>query len=221
MIDLLHAVHRPPHSKTPIRLNAGFRSDLAWWRTFLTRWNGVSFLHPPRCLSKQHLATDASGAWGCGAWHGKCWFQLPWDARTQQRSIAEKELLPIVIACASWGQAWQDHQIICHCDNQAVVASLRSRTSKVKGIMHLLWCLAFIEAHFRCYMEPTYIDTKSNHLADDLSRNNIASFLLQVPQAHPHPTPISPHLLELLLDPRADWTSPRWQLQFSTIFDKA
>ena len=47
MFDLLHAVHRPPSSKTPIRLNRGFRSDLAWWRTFVAQWNGVSFLPPP------------------------------------------------------------------------------------------------------------------------------------------------------------------------------
>ena len=35
MIDLLHAMHGPLHSKTPIRLNAGFRS---WWQEFLVRW---------------------------------------------------------------------------------------------------------------------------------------------------------------------------------------
>lgn len=34
MIDLLHIIHRAPHSKTPIRINVGFRSDLAWWREF-------------------------------------------------------------------------------------------------------------------------------------------------------------------------------------------
>ena len=40
MLDLLHAV-RP--SQPVIRLNHGFRSDLAWWSTFITMWNGVSF----------------------------------------------------------------------------------------------------------------------------------------------------------------------------------
>ncbi len=33
MIDLLHAVHAPSHSRTPIRLNVEFWSDLAWWHT--------------------------------------------------------------------------------------------------------------------------------------------------------------------------------------------
>ena len=44
MIDLLHAVHHPHHSKVPIRLNKGFRSDLAGWSAFVGDWNGVSFL---------------------------------------------------------------------------------------------------------------------------------------------------------------------------------
>ena len=42
MVDLLHATHRPTHTNTPIRLNTGFRSDLAWWQAFLTRWNGMA-----------------------------------------------------------------------------------------------------------------------------------------------------------------------------------
>jgi hypothetical protein len=64
MIDLLHAVHHPPHSKTPIRLNKSFRSDLAWWSTFIQQWNGISFLYPPTHLPRVHLYSDASGTWG-------------------------------------------------------------------------------------------------------------------------------------------------------------
>ena len=67
MLDLLHAIHHPPHSTTPIRLNLGFRSDLAWWVLFVERWNGVSFLFPPKKLPCKQLVTDASGSWGCGA----------------------------------------------------------------------------------------------------------------------------------------------------------
>lgn len=53
MLDLLHAVHRPPSSTVPIRLSQWFRSDLAWWQEFLPPlWNGVSFLPPPSLLPK-------------------------------------------------------------------------------------------------------------------------------------------------------------------------
>jgi hypothetical protein len=170
MLDLLHAV---PQSQPIIRLNNNFHADLAWWRTFLARWNGISFLPPPSLLPETTLTTDVSGSWGCGAWHDNQWLQLQWDDRARPLSIATKELITIILSCAAWGKAWQGRQVLCRCDNQVVVACLRSRTSKDKGIMNLLRCLVFIEATHQCFLHPIYIDTKSNHLADDLSRNNL------------------------------------------------
>ena len=49
-----------------------------------------------------------------------------------------------------------------------------------------------MEAFHHCYLYSTYIDTKSNHLADDLSRNNSSSFLSKVPIVDLHPTPNLP-----------------------------
>ena len=215
MIDLLHTVQP---SQPMIRLNTGFRSDLAWWNTFIAKWNGVSFLSPPSHLPHLEITSDASGSWGCGAWHNYSWFQVQWDSQAQALSIAEKELIPIILALTAWGGAWANRRIICHCDNQVVVACLRSRTSKCKGVMHLLRCLLFIEASMCCYLHPIYIDTHANYLADALSRNNISLFLSKSPDADPHPTPISLTLLNLLLDPSADWTSPRWSHLFNTTF---
>ena len=87
--------------------------------------------------------------------------------------------------------------------------------------MHLLRCLVLIEATHQCFLHPVYIDTKSNYLVDDLSRNNLSSFLSKVPDANPHPTPVSLPLLDLLLDPQADWTSPHWTHRFNSIFGMA
>ncbi len=218
MIDLLHATHRPPASKVPIRLSQGFRADLAWWREFTSQWNGTSFLNPPSRLPKAHLYTDASGSWGCAAWHEDAWFQVQWDARARPLSIAEKELIPVILACQIWGATWGGLQIVCHSDNQSVVADLRSQSSKHKGMMHLLRCLAFVEAQVNFSMYPIYIDTKANYLADSLSRNNVCSFLSKVPSAAPHPSPVSQQLLDLLLNQEADWTSQTWRRHFKSIF---
>jgi len=87
--------------------------------------------------------------------------------------------------------------------------------------MHMLRTLAFIEARHAFTLWPEYINTKANHLADDLSRNNLSSFLLKVPGARITPTPLPPQLLDLLLDPTLDWVSPRWYQQFSSIFRRA
>ena len=221
MLDLLHSEHRAPHSRRPIRLNRGFRSDLAWWQLFAEEWNGVSFLHPHTHLPMVVVTSDASGSWGCGAWYQQSWFQVAWDERSQHLSIAAKELVPIILACAVWGHTWRDHQVCCQCDNQVVIAALQARTCRDKGVMHLLRCLVFVEAHYRCHLLPSYIDTKANHLADDLSRNNLCSFFLKVPEAQSSPSPVPLPLLDLLLDPQADWTSPPWRRRFNTIFRKA
>ena len=131
-------------------------------------------------------------------------------------SIAAKELIPIILACQAWGLRWHSQQVLCHCDNQVVVACLRSRTSRDEALMHIMCCLVFIEAHYHCYLHPIYIHTKANYLADDLSRDNLSSFLSKVPQADAHPTPVSRQLLDLLLDTRVDWTSPPWRRLFNT-----
>ena len=175
----------------------------------------MSFLAPPSHLLKQEVTSDASGSWGCGAWWEQEWFQLQWDQRSQHLSIVEKELLPIVLAGAAWGR---NHQTICHCDNMAMVACLRSQSSKVKGVMHLLRCLIFVEAHFQFIYEPQYINTVANHLADDLSRNHLPSFLSKVPQAAGQPTQFPRPLLDLLLDPTTEWTSPACQQTLASIF---
>ena len=101
----------------------------------------------------------------------------------------------------------------CHGDNQVVVAALRSRSSKAKGIMHLLHCVVVIEATQCCYLHPAYIDTKSNNLAD-LSRDHLSYFLSKAPEADQHPTVVS---LPLLMDPQAIGTSQCWNHQ-STLF---
>ena len=131
-------------------------------------------------------------------------------------SIVAKELLPTVLACERWGKQWEGTLVQCLCDNQAVVASLRSRTSKNENCLHMLRVLAFIEARYRFSLRPAYINTKINH--QDLSRNNAASFLLKVPEANRTPdTPLA-RLLELLLEPNLDWVSPHWRRQFEDIF---
>ena len=222
MIDLLHS---RPHTRlarkdTPTRLNTGFRADLAWWQCFLQSWIGVSFLSTPPYLPRLRMASDASGHWGCGAWFGVNWFHMQWTSKSAPLPITVKELLPILIAGVVWGHMWRGHKVECLCDNQAVVACLHSRTSKHRGIMHLLRILLFIEASAGFHFQTQYLDTHSNNLADDLSHNHVASFLSKVPQASPTPTPLPPHLMDILLDPSADWTSQRWRDQFRAILPR-
>ena len=167
MIALLQQYRNKYH---PIRLNHGFRSNLHWWASFAAQWNGTSYIATG---VQVHFATDASGNWGCGAWHQRSWFQWKWDDVTRLLAIAVKELLPIILATLVCGRSWYGKKVLCNCDNQAVVAGLRSRSSPHPQIMHLLRCLYFVEATHRFELGSTYITSSDNDLADDPSRNNL------------------------------------------------
>ena len=79
--------------------------------------------------------------------------------------------------------------------------------------MHLLHSLVLVEVHLQCYLYPTYIDTKANHLADSLSQ----LFLSKVLSDNAHPAVVSTLLLDLLLDLQAYSTSPIWRQYFRNI----
>ena len=173
--------------------------------------------HPAR--NRRH-AVDIGRIWsvGCGAWCGTAWFQWKWEERSRQLPIAVKELIPIVIAAAIWGESRRGTQIHCRCDNQAVVVALAARSSRETHMMHFLWCLFFVEAHHQCQLRASYISTRDNAIADHLSRNNLTAFFSKLPQADRNPTPIPPALPSLLLDPNMDWLSLAWTRQFKSIF---
>ena len=58
-----------------------------------------------------------------------------------------------------------------------------------QGVMHLLRCLVFVEAQIGCQLYGVYIDIHSNHLADDLSWDNLFSFLSKMSASQLPPVP--------------------------------
>lgn len=132
------------------------------------------------------MASDASGLGGCRAWSGTA------DSTSAGLPITTKELLPILVAGIVWGTAWRGCRVQCLCDNQAVVACLRSCSSRHNCMMRLLRNLLFNEAHFGFHLHPHYLDTHANHLADDLSRNHVLSFFFQRFLKPPPPHPQCP-----------------------------
>ena len=147
---------------------------------------------------------------GAGAWSGSAWFQLQWDAATALKLIAIKEMIPIIIAAAIWGHSWKGSTVQTLCDNAAVVAVVNSRSSCEPDLMQLLQCLFFLEAHFQFHLQSRHVPGQANALADDLSRNRLASFHKNFPDADPLPSPIPPSILQWLLHLKLDWTSAAW-----------
>ena len=220
LIDLLKSsYHRPSHSF--VRLNVEARSDILWWHTFIEHWNGLSMMQQARKGNPDIILTsDASGSWGCGAFSDAGWFQQCWSSNTCEYHITAKELIPIVIAMAVWGCSWTNKSILCRCDNEAVVSILNTGTSKDPTVMGLMRCLHFIAAKFNLLISAVHLAGKANSLADALSRNNLAFFLIHYPQAKGEPATIPAALLDLLLYTKPDWTSRHWSEMFNSIFSQ-
>ena len=180
MIDLMKTAKHPSHH---IRLTAGFRSNLHWWASFLPWWNGRSIMPPG---DPAHVVTsDASGSWGCGALtDAGQWFQVQWPESWAGINIAAKEMVPVVISVAIWGQEWASHQIQVRSDNMAVVHALTAGTARDPLLMHLLRCLHFFTATHQIRLEARHVAGIHNVAADTLSRNKMMVFLDSSPQAH-------------------------------------
>ena len=205
-----------------IRLNREFRSDLRWWSLFLADWNGTRIMSSRSKLRPDFtLTSDASGSWGCGAFTSLHeWFQFTWPPSWAGIHITVKELLPIVMACAVWGNQWSSKSVKCFCDNAAVVAILNSGTSKDMLAMHLMRCLVFFRAHYNIFLFAEHIPGKNNIAADSLSRDNLPLFFQVCPLAARVPSPISEELVQALVLVRPDWTAPTWRALFRSILKK-
>ena len=180
MIDVAKKVRHLHHT---VKLNREFQSDVTWWLTFLPTWNGISMMYDQEWTSSvdMHLYTDASNK-AVSGFYSNAWFvELVEDPTIT--SINERELYAVVLAAATWSHAWGGKKVLFHCDNLAVCHILCNKTSKSPSLMALLRKLFYIAASSQFDFSAKWIDTKSNDVADALSRLDFSRFWKLVPDA--------------------------------------
>ncbi len=209
--DLLTSVKR---DNRRVRLNAEARADLEWWWQFGLQWNGTAFMTSLEVAGEPQatMVSDASGRWGCGASWQKKWFQLSWkEAKgAADWSIMPKELLPIVAAALLWKEHWRGKVVRVRCDNMAVVLTIKSGSCKEKAAMHLMRCLAFVEATVPMTVVADHIRGVDNTIADALSRDklDVARSLMQGAEEESERVP--EELVGLLTTEDRSWTEREW-----------
>ena len=204
-----------------VRLNISARSDIWWWSVFAAQWNGTSMLVRFDKANPHFLVTsDASGNWGCGAFQGAAWFQFQWPETMAKSHISVREMIPVVLSAALWGQHWTNKSVRFLSDNSAVVALINSGSSRENSLMHLMRCLSFVMAKYNFVVSAAHIKGAHNDLADALSRDNKAYFLSNYPQAQATPAAVPPELVELVVTSQPDWLSPHWTRLWTTIFSQ-
>ena len=158
------------------------------------------------------LTSDASGGWECGAWWENRWFQLQWLGLGESASygITAKELLPIVVAVASWGKAWQGKAVLARCDNMAVVAIVNNGSSKEAEAMHLRRCLSFLEAKWAIHLWAEHVRGVDNEVADLLSIHRLDHAFCLRPQMERRPEALDEEVLQVVVRERQAGRNPDW-----------
>ena len=115
------------------------------------------------------VTSDAAGAIGFGAYSQGQWFYGAWSTVQARQSIAYQELFPVVIAAHLWGSLWARKHVLFRSDNEAVVAIITTRTSKVPVLMHLLRDLLLSAARWGFTFTAAHVLGVENKIADDIS----------------------------------------------------
>ena len=138
--------------------------------------------------------------------HGS--MQVRWPVSWLQVHISAKEMLPIVLGAATWGESWYRRHVTFFSDNIAVVAVIQRRSAGDPILLHLLRCLYFYVAYYQFTYGACYVSGSSNVAADALSRDYMSLFHSLIPQARR--VEVSPAVLDLLVFRQPDWGSPDW-----------
>ena len=106
-----------------------------------------------------------------------------------------------MIAAHLWGPLWARKHVLFRSDNEAVVAILMTRTSKVPALMHLLRDLLLSAARWGFTFTAAHVPGVENKIADAVSRFRWQEFRQLAPEAHSSPCPIPQLLLDSLTPP--------------------
>ena len=144
------------------------------------------------------VSSYAAGSPGYGAILNTKWFCGAWSMEQRSLSIAYKELFSIVVAAALWGSQWVSWRVEFLCDNESVVAVLKSGSSRDQHLMGLLCHLSLLTIHQAFMFTASSVRGLANPVADSLSRFQFQRFRRLAPQADLTPCVIPESLLAAL-----------------------
>lgn len=192
MYSALSQGSRPHHM---IRLNKGIKDDLVMWRTFLTQFNGVSYMLNPHWLQNDDLClqTDSAGGseLGCGVYFEGKWAYLKWPSSWAHSDILKDitflELIPIALAIFLWKERFRCMRLKFACDNMALVHIINAKTAKSERVMHLVRQIVLWSLQYDFHINAFHVFTHENKIADCISRLQWDNFKAVAPQANPFP----------------------------------
>ena len=168
-----------------VRLTYEVRQDLEMWRKFLK--HPMAVCRPFADFSENEQKTDKlfftdaskSVKLGCGGWCEEQWFSTKWDPnwiKEADPSIAFLELYALACGYLLWASRFRNQKITINCDNQSVVQMVNNATSGCKNCMTLIRIIVMESMVQNVKLKVRFVDTKSNGIADALSRQQWTRF---------------------------------------------
>ena len=148
--------------------------------------------HQRSSLPRTHRARGNAEPFG-----GATGFSGNGHANGMKSASATKELLPILLASATWEKYWRGEIVLFRCDNQTVVSALAKSSSRDEIVMQLLRVLHFLAIFYSFTWVSMHLPGDSNVAADALSRDSMPKN--QCLSLQPAAIPLQ--FLELLLSP--------------------
>lgn len=190
LLQQLRDIHKQPENKKS-PLSEGCKQDIAWWKRYLRRFNGVELIYKDAPLDLQlEQLLDSSAMvmcgdaqmWGAGAYFGQEYWSRPFPTWLQNPEIGIhiKEFYVVLVSSWLWGDHWTGKIIYIFSDNDAVVESLCHEKPRNQDMLKLVREFSFLVCTKRFTPVFRKIGTKDNWQADYISRchdpDNIAKF---------------------------------------------
>ena len=127
---------------------------------------------------KIFMYSDASGKIGYRALCNTSWMwgQWPESFLEEEPSIEFLELFGLVAEVLVWIRHFANRKVRLFCDNMSVVQMVNNDSSHCHNCMILIRLLVLESLKWNTRVSAKYVDTKSNGLADSLSRMDFRRF---------------------------------------------
>ena len=172
-----------------IRITKDLRDDLQMWMKFLNHPSAYSrpFLDFRNVLSAEEIQfhSDASGRIGYGVICQNSWMMGLWDQQflvKHKPSIEFLELFTVTAGVLQWIHRFSNQRVTLFCDNQAVCYMINKNSSSCKNCMNLIRLIVLESICQNVRIFAKYIHTKSNGMADSLSRGQLSRFYKLAPK---------------------------------------
>ena len=195
---------KKPHNF--IRVAGEIKEDFRVWLDFLKHFNGVAYIPQHVWFSNEQLQlfTDSAGSvhLGAGCFFEGNWCFFPWPkewAKTEvHKDLTFLEMVPVILTLYLWGGRLANKKVTFNVDNEALVAVLNRQTSKSRRLMQLVRPFVLLSMRYGIVFRAVHIGSKSNAIADSISRQQWARFRRLAPEAVRGPERLPSGFLQLI-----------------------